>query len=250
MRCQGLTVRLLLILVGFTAAAFAVSPKETVICAFPDQSDGYFPRGLVADAAGNLYGTAGGGATNEGIVYELSLPSQPGGSWTLTVLYTFQGGVDGEGPVGPLIFDHAGNLYGATVAGGHDNPNCSEAHSGCGTIFELSPPSPPGGSWTKSQLYGFQGGPTDGDVSTGIVFDRKGNFYGTTAYGGNGTCSLFPVGCGTVFQLTPPSDGSAPWTETILYNFQGGTDGSNPTSGVIPISLVTCMARRETFSSW
>jgi hypothetical protein len=213
------------------AGAFAAEPKETVIYAFQGQSDGDKPRGLVADAAGNLYGTAQGGTpiANAGVVYKLSPPAKPSGSWTFDVLYTFQGGVDGYAPVGSLTFDGVGNLYGVTAGGGSSN-----CHAGCGTVFELSPPSLPGGSWTKNQLYAFQGGPSDGDLpESGVVFSiQKGNLFGTTYLGGNGTCTN--GGCGTVFELTPPSNGSVPWTETVLYSFQGGADGGNPTSPVIP----------------
>jgi uncharacterized repeat protein (TIGR03803 family) len=232
MHCHALTIRLLLVLVTvtFAATAFAVSPKETVIYAFQDQNnDGIQPTGLVADAAGNLYGTTdAGGAANAGLVYELSPPPQPGGSWTFAVLYTFQGGLDGDSPLGALVLDSTGNLYGTTLAGG-GSPNC---HDGCGTVFELSPPAQPGGMWTESVLYAFQGSPTDGaDPVSGVVFSiQKGNLYGTTREGGSGTCAS--DGCGTVFQLTPSANGS--WTETVLYSFQGGTDGSDPFGGVIP----------------
>jgi uncharacterized repeat protein (TIGR03803 family) len=235
MRCQSLTVRLVLVFVAaltLAAVAFAARPKQTVIYTFEGQSDGEGPSGLVADAAGNLYGTAGSGVGGGfGVVYELSPASQPGGSWTFTVLYAFQGGSDGAGPVGPLVFDSVGNLYGATELGG-GNSNCLD---GCGTIFELSPPSQPGGMWTENQLHVFQGGPTDGGAPvSGVVFSiQKGNLYGTTQVGGSGTCTYFGNnGCGTVFQLTPSADGS--WTESVLYNFQGGTDGSQPFAGVVP----------------
>jgi uncharacterized repeat protein (TIGR03803 family) len=226
MRCQALTIRLLLTFVAFTTAAFAASPKETVLYTFEDR--GASPAGLVADVAGNLYGTAGVGGAD--VVYELSPPSQPGGSWTFTVIYAFQGGSDGAGALGPLVFDDAGNLYGATIEGG--SPNCRD---GCGTIFELSPPALPGGTWTESQLHVFQGSPTDGATPlSGVVFSNHGRLYGTTDAGGSGTCTSgnFGNGCGTVFELTPSANSS--WTETVLHNFQGGTDGSQPSAGVAP----------------
>ena len=65
MRCQTLAIRLVLVLMGaltLTTVAVAAEPKQTVIYTFEDQSDGEVPSGLVADAAGNLYGTAAGGA--------------------------------------------------------------------------------------------------------------------------------------------------------------------------------------------
>src|ERR1700722_16663399 len=104
---------------ALTATAFASVPVpvEHVLHSFLGGTDGYNPDGgLVADAAGNLYGTSpwGGPGTGApyGLVYEISLPSVPGGDWTKTVLYSFQGGPnDGATPFGTLVFDKAGNLY-------------------------------------------------------------------------------------------------------------------------------------------
>jgi hypothetical protein len=78
------------------------------------------------------------------------------------------------------------------------------------------------------------------------VFDAYGNLYGTTEFGGKGKCldingladnsflppkSIPPQGCGTVFELSPNSDGT--WAETVLYNFAGKYDGGLPFGGVI-----------------
>jgi hypothetical protein len=170
MRCQAPTIRLVLSLIAaltLTAVAFARS-KQTVVYTFEDQSDGRPTSSLVADAAGNLYGAAGGAEEPFGIIYELSPPSQPGGAWTFTVLYAFQGGSDGIGPAGPLVFDDAGNLYGTTGGGG--SPNCRD---GCGIVFELSPPSQPGGAWTETQLYAFQGSPNDGAYPASVSYFRS-----------------------------------------------------------------------------
>lgn len=94
------------------------------------QHDGQWPWGaLVADSAGNLYGTTeGGGAYNNGTVFEIA----SGG--TETVLYSFAGGNDGAHPYASLISDGSGNLYGTTQAGG-GSTGCND---GCGTIFEIS----------------------------------------------------------------------------------------------------------------
>jgi uncharacterized repeat protein (TIGR03803 family) len=81
-------------------------------------------------------------------------------------------------------------------------------------------------------LYAFQGG-NDGQSPNGLISDSKGNLYGTTEYGGTGTCTSprgYP-GCGTVFEVTP--NGNGDWTETVLYSFQGGDDGVLPSSGLI-----------------
>jgi hypothetical protein len=62
-----------------------------------------------------------------------------------------------------------------------------------------------------------------------------GNLYGTTGYGGTGPCTLLgaPVGCGTVYELSPPVKQGDPWTETVLYSFQGNKDGYVPSGDII-----------------
>src|ERR1700690_656741 len=65
-------------------------------------------------------------------------------------------------------------------------------------------------------LYSFQGGNDGDDPYAGLILDGSGNLYGTTAYGGTGSCSS---GCGTVFELSP--NGGGGWTETVLYSFAG-----------------------------
>jgi len=93
---------------------FAAS--EFVTYRFPNTTlDGCEPvAGLVADSAGNLYGTAGCGPTDKGIVFELVRPVPPATAWTQQVLYNFSGGADGWDPFAPLTIDAAGNLYGTT----------------------------------------------------------------------------------------------------------------------------------------
>ena len=119
---------------------------EKIIYSFSG-TDGAHPfGGLVSDTNGNLYGvTQGGGASDSGTVFELS-PSG-GGSWTKTVLYSFNGGADVWFPVSNLVFDAKGNLYGIAFQGG--------VHAG-GGIFELSPGS--NGTWTENVIYSFAGG--------------------------------------------------------------------------------------------
>jgi len=153
---------------------FELSPSgsnwtERIIANFPA---GSAPQaGLIIDRAGNLYGATDGVGTSSAEVFELS-PS--GSNWTLTALHTFSTNIYDIGPVGNLVMDHSGNLYGATYTLG--------AHSK-GNIFELSPS---GNSWTYTDLYDFTGG-SDGSGPMGdLNMDSSGNLYGTTQLGGNG----------------------------------------------------------------
>lgn len=86
----------------------------------------------------------------------------------------------------------------------------------------MTPPSSPDASWTYKVLhnFGFQN-----DGPQGVVIGRGGVFYGASAGGGQGL--------GSVFSLTPPASPGGVWTETVLYNFTGGTDGSQPNAVVI-----------------
>jgi uncharacterized repeat protein (TIGR03803 family) len=145
------------------------------------------------------------------------------------VLYAFHGSPDGQGPGGGLIFDSKGNLYGTTEDGG-----TGPCTAGCGTVFELSPNG--SGGWTETILYNFQGGNDGASPYAGLIFDKAGNLYGTTATGGGGTGSpCDSIGCGTVFELGPKAGGG--WTETVLYSFQGGSaDGFNPQAIVFDAS--------------
>jgi uncharacterized repeat protein (TIGR03803 family) len=138
---------------------------EKVIYSFTSGNDAVNPAATVTpDAKGNLYGTTpSGGANGLGTVYEVS-PS--GSGWTETVLYNFQGLNDGQNPVGGVILDKDGNLYGGTFDGG--------VNSG-GTVYELSPS---GGGWTMTVLYSFVGG--YGGPYNKLVLDAKGNLYGAT----------------------------------------------------------------------
>jgi len=214
---------------------FELSPNsnggwtEAVLYSFQGGSDGDQPSvGLVFDHAGNLYGTTQkGGVDSSGTVFELS--PNGSGSWTETILYSFGGSPDGQQPQG-LIFDKTGNLYGTTFGGG--NFGCDHDGSAyCGTVFELSPNG--SGGWTETIIYSF---PSNGEGSdgwspnAGLIFDPSGNLYGTTSQGGAYSC-MGAGGCGTVFELSP--NGSGSWTETLLYSFQGGSDGQFPLAGLV-----------------
>jgi hypothetical protein len=151
--------------------------------------------------------------------------------WKEQVLYSFQGGTsDGAGPAGGVVFDKAGNLYGATTGGGP--ASCAPIGNECGLVYQLSPPVNKGDAWTETIIYQFQGkGSNDASAPAGgVILDAVGNVYGTTAYGGTGSCVLLGVlaGCGTVFELSPPQQKGGAWTESILYSFQSGNDGYFP----------------------
>jgi uncharacterized repeat protein (TIGR03803 family) len=150
-------------------------------------------------------------------IFLLNLPFA--NAQTFQVLHTFTGGADGAYPYAGLIIDAKGNLYGTTNLGGKSG-TCYPANSGCGTVFELSPKK---SDWKFKTLYTFQGSP-DGQGPDGpVMFGPNGSLYGTTDNGGNPGC---PSGCGSVFNLKPSKTG---WTETVLYDFLGGTDAFYPT---------------------
>ena len=228
---------------------------ETVLYNFQgsQSGDGASPAGgLVIDKSGNLYGTTGYGGTGDcvllgtkegcGTVFELSPPKMKGGAWTETVLYSFKGGKDGYVPNGDLVFDSAGNLYGATTFGGGKGTTCNPLYRYCGTVFELSPPQHKGGEWTERVLHSFAGiaaGKQDGDGANpngALTFDSIGTIYGTTLYGGsnNSGCSTDSgSGCGIAFELKPPSKHSSAWSERIIHRFTAGQDGAAPNGGML-----------------
>jgi hypothetical protein len=220
---------------------------ETVLYVFTGNAsdDGASPYGgLVIDNVGNLYGTTGYGGTGDcvllgsklgcGTVFELSPPKQKSDVWTETVLYSFPTAKRGYVPVGDLVFDSAGNLYGATLFGGGFGTTCDPFYQYCGTVFQLSPPKQKGGKWTEKVLHGFKGGTDGGNPNGGLLLDSKGAIYGTTFAGGNQNCKYSgSVGCGSAFRLNPPARKSGAWSEKDLHVFTGGNDGGQPIGGLI-----------------
>ncbi len=174
---------------------------ETVLYTFQDRSDGGYPiyGDLAFDQQGNIYGTAPGGGINSancdsfgcGVVYKLT---RSGASWTYSVLYSFTGNNDGGVPVGGVILDSSGNLYGPAAGGGaYQN----------GVVYKLTSS---GSGWTESVLYDFPS-LTDGtNPEGGLIFDRFGNLYGTTERNGEDSG-------GTVYELTPANGG---WNFAVL----------------------------------
>jgi uncharacterized repeat protein (TIGR03803 family) len=170
---------------------------ETVLYRFPGGLNGANPTlgDVIFDQAGNMYNTAGRycpGCYGVGIVYE----QMPPGSWqTQTILHSFSVS-DGQLPLGGVIFDSAGNLYGTTYGGGR---------SEFGTVYELTKA---GSGWTESLLHTFTNGSDGTYPIAGLISDQSGNLYGAAANSRNGG--------GTVFELTP-SDGG--WTFSVLHSF-------------------------------
>jgi uncharacterized repeat protein (TIGR03803 family) len=222
----------LIAVVMFASSAFAGSPFPAsafsgltygVVYPFPNESHGYRPYELIADSAGNLYGaTQYGGNSCCGVVFQLAPPAKSGGSWTETVLYSFNSGRFGAG-IGSLLFDQSGNLYGVASAAGK---------LGFGFVFKLMPPNQPGASWTETTIYSFSG--WDGYQPGGLTIDQAGNLYGTT-YGGGIECRGF--GCGTVYMLTPPAHGGT-WKRTVLYFFKGVLGGNGVGDGANPFDVI------------
>ncbi len=245
---------------------------ETILHTFAGGTDGTLPSGgIVFDSAGNLYGTTEGGGGSRyctdndgcGVVYELT-PS--GGAWTETLLHTFTGGADGEVPTEGVVFNSAGDLFGACQGG--------SSPAEYGAVYELVPS---GSGWSKSFIYQFTGG-SDGYDPNGLIVDSAGTLYGTTSFGGSGGGGtvydlapqngnwlfglLYPLvqpnphiygplapltmdaagnlygtsfsggqyGAGSVFKLTP-AGGS--WNYASLHDFTGGDDGGGPVSPVV-----------------
>jgi uncharacterized repeat protein (TIGR03803 family) len=184
-----------------TVYKITASGQETVLYSFQGGADGSNPTDtLIQDSDGNLYGTTNeGGSTNNGTVFKITPSGQE------TVLYSFQGGTDGRNPAASLIKGRDGNFYGTTSEGGTMN---------YGTVFKITP------SGQETVLYSFQG-ESDGAIpASSLITDSANNLYGTTYLGGSDDD-------GTVFKITPSGQ------ETVLYRFQDGNDGNNPTSGLI-----------------
>ncbi|HEX3431732.1 MAG TPA: choice-of-anchor tandem repeat GloVer-containing protein [Rhizomicrobium sp.] len=170
--------------------------------------------GVIADSAGNLYGTTRSGGN------ERSSYCQPQGCGTVfevttdgkeTVLHTFGARRDSAGPHAALYEDGAGNLYGTTVGGG--GKGCGGY--GCGTVFKVAPDG------TETILHAFKGGRQDGtNPYARLIPDSAGNLYSTTYQGG-------AYARGTIFRIA--TDG----TFSLLYSFKGHGDGEFPETGLL-----------------
>ncbi len=193
---------------GVVYSVSTTTGKETILHTFTGKQpngDGAEPYGGVSfDTHGNLYGTTlTGGKYNYGTIYAIA---KSGKQYVETVLYSFDGGLDGAYPyyVTPVL-DKLGNLYGTTAYGGY---------YGNGVVFKLA-----GGILTT--LHSFHQASGDGYTpDAGVVLDTKGNIYGTAPGGG-------AYGDGVLYEIT------ASGAYSILYNFTGGADGWTPRSPLV-----------------
>jgi uncharacterized repeat protein (TIGR03803 family) len=214
----------------FASAAIAAGQTETILHVFQSGSDGYFPETLpvILDSAGNVYGTTTYGGSGNctfylytgcGTIYELTPPAESGGAWTEDIIWQFQGGADGGIPGGLLLRN--GKLFGQAGIGG--SGTCA---SGCGYIFELTPPAAPGGAWTKTSLYEFP----SLDSECGLtIFDSAGHYYGVGSSAN---------GDGRICEMTPPTTQGGTWTVHTLYVFKGVAAGQSLGDGSGPINVV------------
>lgn len=181
---------------------------------YPTDAGSPFYGHLTPDKLGNLYGvTVYGGSSKEctpegcGALYKLSR------NGTLTVLHSFAGGTsDGCYPMGSVVQDKAGNLYGTT--------NQCGSQSG-GIIWKVSKKG------KEAVLHNFAGSPSDGVYPlAGVTRDSRGNLYGVTYDGGSGNNCGIGVGCGTLYRL------SATGRFTLLHSFDLN-DGAYPLGEVL-----------------
>jgi uncharacterized repeat protein (TIGR03803 family) len=187
--------------------------KEKILYSLPYKDIHYavsnYP--LSIDASGNLYGVTNiGGVNDAGYVFKLT-PAKTG-PWTFSTLYSFQAVLSGP-PADPdsgVVFDSAGNLYGATILGGAE---------GSGTVYQLSPSAD--GTWREHDLFDF---PSSCSPACGphiaVTVDAAGNIFGTASSSGSQ---------GAVYELSP--DGNGTWNLSILHDFNGGDDGADPSVG-------------------
>src|ERR1700719_1708932 len=214
------TVVVVLVLLMTANTAGAQTSQFKVLHTFTRGGDGAYPSALALDILGNLFGTTVQGGDISacstagcGNVFELS---QLNGHWGERVLVDFLSQEGLPQPVGPMVVDAKGNVYGSTIEGG--DPSCN-----CGEVFQLTRS---GGAWTFNVLHTFLGGPTDGqNPVSGLVQDGAGNIYGATGQGGM-------YGPGSIFELSPASGGG--WTFSIIHSFGLAGDGGDPYG---PISI-------------
>jgi len=204
---------------------FLLTPGGALTTTYNFQgSDGFFPLGnLIQGSDGNFYGTTAQGGTGfnsnsngEGAIFRIT----PAGVFSLLASFT---GMNGSYPAA-MIQGSDGNFYGITQYGGSGScPGMYLTYTGCGSIFKFTS----GGA--LSTLYSFPAATnsTSNIFPQTLVQASDGNFYGTTPYGGTGSCSGEgqPSGCGVVFKITPGG------VFSVLHNFA-------PADGSVPSALI------------
>lgn len=211
--------------------AISTTPwTESVIAQF-DYTVGGEPTGAIAEnQAGELFVAMDiGGTYHYGNITKLTPPARGQTAWTKSVLYEFSGGSDGGSPNGVSIGPN-GVVYGTTFDGGH---GCQGI--GCGVVFQLTPPPPGRTAWKYRTIYEFSGERYDGTTpESAPLVAANGVLFGTTYTGGDNTCGFtYLNGCGTVYELAPPTTPQGRWSESVLYSFTGYPDGMGPAAGVI-----------------
>jgi hypothetical protein len=219
----------------YCGTVFKLSPPKTkggkwteqVLHSFAGSPDGGEPNGgLVIDKTGAIYGMThfggndvgdchgGVGGTGCGIAFELKPPVQKG-PWVEEQIQRFDV-QDGVNPTAGLVFSAGGDLYGTTYGG---------PTNGYGLIFELRKPSGKIRSWAEAVLWRFTDQNDGGYPLAGLIFDPRGNLYGTVSGGGTFR--------GDVFRLSPPEKKGGDWTLGVLYGFTGSPDGGHPAASLI-----------------
>jgi uncharacterized repeat protein (TIGR03803 family) len=190
-------------LYSFTGSPDGGDPQSSVVASVDHPASDPFLVGTTS---------RGGDANNDGTVYGVTESKE--GVWTESVVYTFQGATysDGSEPTGIVERSQdAPDAFVTTAAGGL---------YGAGAVVGLTATS--SGPWTENVLYSFGPSP-DGQRPYGpVVADKAGSLYGTTSAGGK-------YSAGTVYRMQPK--GSS-YSETVLYSFEGGSDGANPYAGL------------------
>jgi hypothetical protein len=193
---------------------------ETLLYSFLGAKDGAYPQsGVTVGVRGSLFGTTCCGS--QGTVFKLS---ELNGTWTKTTIFNFTKYSIGAFPYGGLAVTDKDVVYGTTSAGGS---------GGGGIVFTLAPPKS-GRAWTFTTIHSFTGGTDGGSPYGSVLLSSTGSLYVTTTAGGT-------YGSGAVLEFTAPTGSGTSWTETPLYEFTGGADGSQPYSGVIASAAGTLL---------